>query len=388
MARRSIPRACKKVATVPPPTVIPTDNMSRKLTASDTSSMASKSILPTSDNITGTPTATRSSKMGSKDLTGAPDTMANKLTAGPSEKMGSKARDASPDKMAIKSILNPVDTLPVSSKPPPPLIIKKLHDDILFMIFDEIIDSENTIVIRQKKILLAYKPRHPHMYKYHTILGPLSQSCHDLNDKIKKWCDVRKDLTRSVTFGLFNPLSTTFDFCYIVGGILEGPPGTSKIQRIYHPAAAVKHFLQLELWQRALWTIDSFQNPKIKGHACTLAQLGEYDAAWHKLNPEWQKTSGGSNGGLYLAPQLNGHLKDGVRDVLVLDWKKYREYLCPKAWVEDHSRTRSNRLQLGWQGGKQAFLWSDEWEKFEETRKIVSDDEVEKCDLNSVPRRD
>ncbi|KAE8444840.1 hypothetical protein EG329_014195 [Mollisiaceae sp. DMI_Dod_QoI] len=226
--------------------------------------------------------------------------------------------------------------------------LEKLNRDTLCMIFDTIIDTEATIIIHPNK-------------KHHSIIGPLAQTSHLLRSEIKQWINRRKDLVRSPTFGLFNPLTTTFDMCFIAAQQLEEKPLTSKIWRIYHPAAAQKHFELLEIWQRAMTHLG-------KEDGCNSIALGVsgwLDVAltgkYKKFVEEGKKTT----------VLLNQHLEDGVRDVLVLDWKKYSEIAFSGAWG-----SIGPGVLLGWEDGKQAFVSSNDWENFGEHRRVVPESQV------------
>lgn len=228
-----------------------------------------------------------------------------------------------------------------------------MNPDLLFMIFDAIIDTETTLIIQPNK-------------KHHSIIGPLSQSCHKLRNEIKAWSTKRKDLIRSPTFGLFNPSTTTFSMVFVSYNFNEhkGRKG-SRVWRIYSPFAAQEHLSVLELWQQAMDHLSG----GVQWCNQTSVSLWAEEILKHRGEFEkWREE--GKREVLW----IDQHKKDGVRDVLVLDWNKYLEVGFPRAWgmIANHA----HRVVLGWEEGRRAFVWAEDWEAFGEQRNIVPEDVV------------
>ncbi|KAF8850596.1 hypothetical protein BDZ45DRAFT_769667 [Acephala macrosclerotiorum] len=221
------------------------------------------------------------------------------------------------------------------------LFLTLLTQDRRFHLFDIIIGQETTV-----KMLPGLHPN--------GLLKSLSQASSKLSVEIKEWSQKRPDLVRSQTFGLYNPLVTSFDFSFFALGRLEQVRGESKVRRVYHPAAVVKYLEQLELWQRAMnkGTERSFCSGLIGAKAA-------FD--YEYKGPEWSCNQRISS----FLIDVDQHKQAGVRDVLVLDKMKYGTLENAKKAIEGWQD------RLGWEDDKLAFVWTDDWDGFFEHRRVV-----------------
>jgi hypothetical protein len=121
----------------------------------------------------------------------------------------------------------------------PSSLVRKLNRDVLFMIFDSIIDEEATLDIKDTAV-------------HHSNIGALSQTCSHLREEIKSWTTKRPELIGSPVFGLINPLSTTINLCYFPVEGCPTLPSSESVWRSYPPIAIRKNIEILERWQRAM----------------------------------------------------------------------------------------------------------------------------------------
>ncbi|CZR64026.1 uncharacterized protein PAC_13923 [Phialocephala subalpina] len=218
------------------------------------------------------------------------------------------------------------------------LLLTLLNRDCLFLLFDTIMNQGHTI-----KMTPGLQPN--------GLLKSLSQVSHKLRDEIKNWTYTQPNLVGTQTFGLYNPLVTSFDFAFFAVEALERNQGygKSKVRRVYHPEAAVKHVYHLEIWQRAMNRADEpFQAISI--------------GAWAWVDSRYRGEDWSCNKELV---ELGQHEQDGVRDVLILDRKKYQS-------KEEVEKNRDSwRPRLGWEEGEQAFAWTEDWDGFFDHRRVV-----------------
>jgi hypothetical protein len=228
---------------------------------------------------------------------------------------------------------------PKSAPPAGSLFLKFLHTDIRYLIYDNLVDAEHTVIISPTS-------------KSHSPISALSQSCAEIRNEVKQWTQKRADLTPNPTFGFLNLPLTTFKLSWFDKELSP----IRKYQRCYSPNAAKIFLPHLELWQRAMTIANSCEALYIN-HQIRYNKKLENFGPKKLTDPLLARIAYIAHNHRVL--ELNNHeLTSGrpdkfdveAKDFVVLDPKKFKRdidasqafsdlyYRTPYVWSKDWSR--------------------------------------------------
>jgi hypothetical protein len=121
------------------------------------------------------------------------------------------------------------------------LFLKFLHTDIRYLIYNNLVDAEHTVIISPTS-------------KNHSPISALSQSCAEIRNEVKQWTQKRTDLTLNIQFS--QPASDNIQ-ALLVRRRAWSHPQTRQIPKMLLPQRRKNLPSHLELWQRAMAIANS-----------------------------------------------------------------------------------------------------------------------------------